>query len=570
MTSRDSRQAAWQLLGPRLPRLLSAIALGACSLGSALALAGAFAWPITRAWQMPPVLDLSVAVVAVRAFGISRGVLGYCERLVSHDVALRSAGHARSEIYRSLARGPLDAGSRLRGGELLARVGSDVDVLSDVLARALVPIGVALTVGIAAISVIAMISGAAATLLAVCLLFAGVVAPWLAARAARAQESVATRLRSRRDSAAVVALDHAAELRVAGRLSSVIADAEREHRDWGRGMDRAGIPAAAAVAAPAAATAVSVLGAVIIGIGLSATTTPTALAVLMLLPLAAFEATAALPAAAIALVRGRLAARRLVDLAPTHAGSPDQAPQGVRPAITAQLRTPRQRTPRQRTPRPRAPRLQASGLQSGHAGANAGQLIDLDLAPGDRFAITGESGAGKTSLLMTLAGLIPPVSGSATLDGRPVNSMPESELRSYVCYFAEDAHLFTATVRGNLLVANGDCSDRQLADVLQRVGLRGWLDGLPDGLATVLEGGAAAVSAGQRRRLLLARVLVCPAPIVLLDEPTEHLDFRDAVALLDDLLDPLSGLLEPTRTVVVATHQLPAGRYPDCQLSIHA
>lgn len=560
MTSRDSRQAAWQLLGPRLPRLLSAIALGACSLGSALALAGVSAWLITRAWQMPPVLDLSVAVVAVRAFGISRGVLGYCERLVSHDVALRSAGHARSEIYRRLARGPLDAGSRLRGGELLARVGSDVDVLSDVLARALVPIGVALTVGIAAISVIAMISGAAATLLAVCLLFAGVVAPWLAARAARAQESVATRLRSRRDSAAVVALDHAAELRVAGRLSSVIADAEREQRDWGRAMDRAAIPAAAAVAAPAAATAVSVLGAVIIGIGLSATTTPTALAVLMLLPLAAFEATAALPAAAIALVRGRLAAGRLVDLAPSQAGSPDQAPRRVHPAIPSRLQA----------PRPRAPRLQASGLQSGHAGANAGQLIDLDLAPGDRFAITGESGAGKTSLLMTLAGLIPPVSGSATLDGRPVNSMPESELRSYVCYFAEDAHLFTTTVRDNLLVANGDCSDRQLADVLQRVGLRGWLDGLPDGLATVLEGGAAAVSAGQRRRLLLARVLVCPAPIVLLDEPTEHLDFRDAVALLDDLLDPLSGLLEPTRTVVVATHQLPAGRYPDCQLSIHA
>lgn len=550
MSSRDSRKAAWQLLGPRLPRLLSAIALGACSLGSALALAAVSAWLITRAWQMPPVLDLSVAVVAVRAFGISRGVLGYCERLVSHDVALRSAGHARSEIYRRLARGPLHTGSHLRGGELLARVGSDVDVLSDVLARALVPIGVALTLGIAAISVIAMISGAAATLLAICLLFAGVVAPWLAARAARAQESVATRLRSRRDSAAVVALDHAAELRVAGRLGSVIAEAEREQRDWGRAMDRAAIPAAAAVAAPTAATAVSVLGAVIIGIGLSAITTPTTLAVLMLLPLAAFEATAALPAAAIALVRGRLAAGRLVDLAPTHAGPPDQPPRRVRPGVT--------------------PRLRASGLQSGHLGGNVGQLIDLELSPGDRFAITGESGVGKTSLLMTLAGLIPPITGSVTLDGHPVNSMPEPELRSHVCYFAEDAHLFTTTVRDNLLVANGGCSDRQLADALQRVGLRDWLDGLPDGLATVLEGGAAAVSAGQRRRLLLARVLICPAPIVLLDEPTEHLDIHDAAALLGDLLDPLSGLLEPARTVVVATHQLPAGRYPDCQLSIHA
>lgn len=550
MSWRDTRQAAWQLLGPRLPRLLSAIALGASSLGSALALAGVSAWLITRAWQMPPVLDLSVAVVAVRAFGISRGVLGYCERLVSHDVALRSAGHARSEIYRRLARGPLHTGSGLRGGELLGRAGSDVDVLSDVLARALVPIGVALALGIAAISVIATISGTAAALLAMCLLFSGVVAPWLAARAAQAQESVATRLRSRRDGAAVVALDHAAELRVAGRLGAVIAEAEREQRDWGRAMDRAAIPAAAAVAAPAAATAVSVLGAVIIGIGISAVTAPTALAVLMLLPLAAFEATAALPAAAIALVRGRLAAGRLVDLAPPRAASSDPAPQRVRPA--------------------RAPRLRASGLQSGHPGGHVGQRIDLDLAPGDRFAITGESGVGKTSLLMTLAGLIPPVAGSASIDGRPVHSVPELELRCYICYFAEDAHVFTTTVRDNLLVANGDCSDRELADALRRVGLRDWLDGLPDGLSTVLEGGAAAVSAGQRRRLLLARALVCPAPIVLLDEPTEHLDIHDAAALLRDLLDPLSGLLEPARTVVVATHQLPAGRYPDCQLSIHA
>lgn len=88
--------AASGLLGPRLPRILAAVALGVLSLGSALALAGVSAWLITRAWQMPPVLDLSVAVVAVRAFAISRGVLHYCERLATHDTALRAAGRART------------------------------------------------------------------------------------------------------------------------------------------------------------------------------------------------------------------------------------------------------------------------------------------------------------------------------------------------------------------------------------------------------------------------------------------------------------------------------------------
>lgn len=550
MSWRDTGRAVAQLLSPRLPRLLLAITLGACALGSALALAGVSAWLITRAWQMPPVLDLSVAVVAVRTFGISRGVLGYCERLVSHDVALRSAGSARVEIYRRLARGPLHTGSHLRSGELLGRVGSDVDVLADLVTRALVPIGVALLLAVAAVSVIATISGTAAVVLTVCLVFAGIVAPWLAARAAQAQESVAAALRSQRDSAAITALDHAAELRVAGRLASVIAEAQREQHDWGRAMDRAAIPAAAAIAAPAAATAVSVLGAVMVGIGLSTMTAPTTLAVLMLLPLSAFEATAALPAAAIALTRGRLAADRLLELAPS-------------PARSAEA------TQRRSTPHD-TPLLRASGLHAGHLESAVHQQVDLDLTPGARFAITGESGAGKTTLLMTLAGLIPPIGGSVTLDDRPLHSIAEPELRSQICFFAEDAHLFTTTVRDNLLAANGECTDGQLVEALERVGLGAWLTGLPDGLSTVLEGGAAAVSAGQRRRLLLARVLICPSRILLLDEPTEHLDINDAAAVLRDLLDPTSGLLAPARTVVVATHQLPADRYPDCQLSIHA
>jgi ATP-binding cassette subfamily C protein CydC len=116
--------------------------------------------------------------------------------------------------------------------------------------------------------------------------------------------------------------------------------------------------------------------------------------------------------------------------------------------------------------------------------------------------------------------------------------------------------LFSTTVRDNLLVARGDCTDEELCRALNVVGLGGWLTGLPDGLSTVLSGGAAAVSAGQRRRLLLARVLLCPAPIVLLDEPTEHLDAADSQRMLAALLSRSDGLLSPAHTVVVATHQL--------------
>jgi ATP-binding cassette subfamily C protein CydC len=206
----------------------------------------------------------------------------------------------------------------------------------------------------------------------------------------------------------------------------------------------------------------------------------------------------------------------------------------------------------------------AVNLRSDYLPETAADPVTVTLPPGSRAAVTGPSGSGKTALLMTLAGLMPPCGGSVTLDGLPLNSIDEQVLVRRVGFFAEDAHLFATTVRDNLLVARGNCSDDELIDALDRVGLRRWLDALPDGLATVLTGGAQAVSAGQRRRLLLARALISPAAIVLLDEPTEHLDADDAEPVLDALLDPAGGLFGPERTVVVATHHLPAERGRCC------
>src|ERR1700757_1502927 len=127
MRRSDPLLAASSLLRPRLPRILAAITLGVLSLGSALALAGVAAWLITRAWQMPPVLDLSVAVVAVRALGISRGVLGYCQRLGPTAPALRAGATTRETLSRRLADAPAEVAMRLHSGELVARIGASVD-----------------------------------------------------------------------------------------------------------------------------------------------------------------------------------------------------------------------------------------------------------------------------------------------------------------------------------------------------------------------------------------------------------------------------------------------------------
>src|SRR4051794_5334012 len=248
-----------ELLRPRWSRLLLAIVLGVLSLGSALALAGISAWLITRAWQMPPVLDLTVAVVAVRALGISRGVFGYCQRLASHDTALRAAANVRERLYRRLADAPEDSAMRRSSGELVARAGAGVDDLADVLVRAVLPIAVAAVLSGVGVVVIAVISPAAAAVLAACLLVAGVGAPWRAARAVVSSETVAVEHHSRRDDAVMLALEHAPELRVAGRLGDVVAEAQRRHRDRGRAADRAAAPGALAGAVPTVAIGVSVL-----------------------------------------------------------------------------------------------------------------------------------------------------------------------------------------------------------------------------------------------------------------------------------------------------------------------
>lgn len=546
MRGPDPLRSAARLLRPRLPRLLLAGVLGVLSLCSALALAGVSAWLITRAWQMPPVLDLSIAVVAVRAFAISRGVLRYVERLIGHNAALDAAGSARVELYTRLARGPVDAAMRLHSGDLVARLGSDVDMLADVLVRAVLPIGVAAVLGVIATAVIAVISVPAAAVLALCLLAAGLVAPWLAARAAAAQDSAALDELSGRDVSAMLALDHAAELRVAGLLGSVIAESQRRHQAWGDAVDAAARPAAIAAALPTAAIGVSVAGALVAGIGIADAVAPTTVAVLMLLPLAAFEATTALPTAAIQLTRSRRAARRLLDLAPA----------GERSAVTAPI------APRDTLAGARPAALHAeisTGYRPDHAVA-----VAVNLQFGDRLAITGPSGAGKTVLLMTLAGLLQPLSGRVYLDGSALpnaastnaaSNAAERHQRAQVSFFAEDAHIFATTVRDNLLVARGDCRDDELSAALGRVGLDDWLAGLPDGLSTVLAGGADSLSAGQRRRVLLARALLSPARIVLLDEPTEHLDAADAEQLLRSVL-AAPGLFGDDRTVVVATHHL--------------
>ncbi|MFI2752544.1 thiol reductant ABC exporter subunit CydC [Cellulomonas sp. P22] len=546
--SRDPLWRAVALLDVRPTRVALAVLLGVLGLGCAVALAGVSAWLIARASQMPPVLTLSIATVGVRAFGIGRGVFRYVERLVSHDVALRGMANLRTSLYRRLAVGRPEATLGLRRGDLLTRVGADVDAVGDAVVRGLLPAAVATVLGLGTVVAMGVLLPAAGLSLAVCLVLAGVVAPWLAARAARTSEQRATQAKAAISTVALGLLDDAGPLTVQGRAPAELDALRAADRDLAAATDAGARPAALGAALGALAVGLAVLAALLLGIPAveAGALSHVALAVIVLTPLASFEATSVLPTAAIQLQRSRAAARRIMALldeaAPTGTTDLELLDAGPLAGPAATL------SPGAERPAD----LRARDLVCGWPGREpVVQGLDLDVRPGRSIAVVGPSGTGKTTLLLTLAGLIPARGGELALDGTPLAGLTRDEIARSVVLTSEDAHVFETSVLENLRVARGDVTPAEARDALDRAGLGPWLAGLPDGVDTELGPDAQSVSGGERRRLLLARALLSPAPLLLVDEPAEHLDADTADRLVRDLLTQRGG-----RGVVVVTHRL--------------
>lgn len=513
-------------------RLLAAVLAAVATLGSAFALAAVSAYLVTRAWTMPPVLDLTVAVVMVRALGVSRGVFRWLERMLTHDVALRGVVSLRTSLFTALASRTDDALTRLRRGELLSRLGDDAQELGDHVIKAIVPALVAAVMLVVVLATFAPLSLPATAAMAASLLLAAVAAPYFAHRAAALTEQAVLTTRGDVTSHSLEILDDATSLRVDGRLDGALARLAAAQAAHDAAIDRAARPAALAAAAVPASMVLAVTGS-LLAAGAAWTAGDLSagqIGILLLLPLSSFEAATALPAAATQHARSRAAAERLDALVgETGESGGDSAP------VPAE--------------RPATATLTARDLTAGwSAEAPCVRGLDLDLSPGTRLAVVGPSGSGKSTLLATLAGLLAPLGGEVSTDA--------ASLREAVTMFAEDGHVFATTLRENLRVVRGDLTDEDALAALSAVGLDDWLATVPHGLDTMLGPDGTTVSGGERRRLLLARAVVRRGPVLLLDEPTEHLDTARGDALLAALLTPGGESLVPaSSTVVVVTHR---------------
>ena len=512
-------------------RLLAAVLAAVATLASAFALAAVSAYLVTRAWTMPPVLDLTVAVVMVRALGVSRGVFRWLERMLTHDVALRGVVSLRTSLFTALASRTDDALTRLRRGELLSRLGDDAQELGDHVIKAIVPALVAAVMLVVVLATFAPLSLPATAAMAASLLLAAVAAPRFAHRAAALTEQAVLTTRGDVTSHSLEILDDATSLRVDGRLDGALARLAAAQSAHDAAIDRAARPAALAAAAVPASMVLAVTGS-LLAAGAAWTAGDLSagqIGILLLLPLSSFEAATALPAAATQHARSRAAAERLDALIGEGGEGDGSAP------VPAE--------------RPATATLTARDLTAGwSAEAPCVRGLDLDLAPGSRLAVVGPSGSGKSTLLATLAGLLAPLGGEVSSDA--------ASLREAVTMFAEDGHVFATTLRENLRVVRRDLSDDEALAALSAVGLDDWLATLPHGLDTMLGPDGTTVSGGERRRLLLARAVVRRGPVLLLDEPTEHLDTARGDALLAALLTPGDESLVPaSTTVVVVTHR---------------
>ncbi|MFE3181488.1 thiol reductant ABC exporter subunit CydD [Streptomyces violascens] len=516
-------------------RIALALLLGALALGSAVGLMATSGWLISRASQQPPVLYLMVAVTATRTFGIGRAVFRYAERLVSHDAVLRMLAELRVAVYRQLER-IAPAGLReTRRGDLLSRLVADVDELQDYWLRWALPAGVAVVVSVLSAGFTAWLLPEAGAVLAAGLLVAGVVVPVVSGALARRAERQLAPARGVLATRVADLLTGTGELTVAGALGRRTRDVKDADSVLTRIASRGAAATALGGGLSALTCGLTVAAAALVGVQavVAGRLDGVELAVVVLVPLAAFEAVTGLPLAVQSRRRVRRSAERVYEV--LDAPAPVQEPE--EPAAAPGSPFP----------------LELRGIGARYAGQERDALHDfgLRLTQGMRVAVVGTSGSGKTTLAQVLLRFLDTKEGAYEIAGSGATRHSGDDVRRLVGLCAQDAHLFDSSVRENLRLARTDATDDDLRAALERARLLDWVDGLPDGLDTLVGEHGARLSGGQRQRLALARALLADFPVLVLDEPAEHLDLATADALTEDLLDATEG-----RTTVLITHRL--------------
>jgi thiol reductant ABC exporter CydC subunit len=524
---------AARLAPPTWGPLLLALAAGIGAAASAVGLAAASAWLIARAAEQPPVLFLIVAIVSVRTFGIARGVLRYAERVLAHETALRWLTDLRVQVVtrlEALAPAGLPA---FRNADLLSRIVSDVDTLADLWLRIVLPAAVAMLVGAATVGLLAWLLPAVGLLVAALALLAAMGAPWLGSLVARRADRGLSPARAVLAAEVLELVDGLPEVVVLGREDDALAAVQAADARLADAERRSAVAAGAAAGVATLAGGLAVWGSVLLGVPAvrDGRLAGVALAVVVLTPIALFELVAGLAPLAQLVPRVRAAAERVLAVV--------AAPVPVaEPCSPASL--------------PPGRELEAVGVRARWLpeGPEVLRGVDLLLRSSATVAVVGPSGSGKSTLAAVLLRFLDPIDGEVRLGGVDTATLAGDEVRRVVGLLTQDAHVFDTTLRENLLLARRAATDAELLAALDRARLGPTVARWPDGLDTFVGERGGLLSGGERQRLGLARILLADFPVVVLDEPTEHLDEATADEVLHDVLAVADG-----RSVLLITHR---------------
>jgi ATP-binding cassette, subfamily C, bacterial CydC len=521
-------------LRPHLPRVALAGLLGVATVASNVGLLATAAYVIAAATLVPLLGYLVLPSYLVRLFGISRAGARYAERMVSHDLTFRLLADLRTAFYRRLE--PL-APARLlrhRSGDLLSRVVKDVEELENVYLRVVSPVAVAAVVALITTLIFYTFDPVLGLVALGFLVATGVGVPLLVGRLSRGLGRRQLELRGELDAKIVDNVQGVQDILAFGREGDREEEIAVLNRKLGRVQARMAFVTGLQDALSDLMMNLAMVSVLALAIPLVASgeIRGVYLAFLALVMLGSFEAVQPLGKAFQFLGRSVNAGERLfeiVDAEPEVTDPPDPLPPTTDHAL----------------------RFEGVTFRYERDAPPVLQDISFTLEPGKRVAVVGPSGAGKSTLADLLLRFWDPTSGSVTLGGCDLRDLAQTDLRELVGVVSQDTHVFTDTLRGNLLVANPRATDADLRRALARAHLSDLAEGLPDGLDTHLGEQGLRLSGGERQRLSIARALLKDAPILVLDEPTANLDPETEAGVLEAAYE-----LMPGRATLVITHRL--------------
>jgi len=530
-----------RLLKSHYKRMLLGILLGLVAIGSAVGLLSLAGWFLTATaiaglsaagtWQF----NFFMPSIGVRLFAFGRTLARYGERVVNHDATFRILESLRVWFYRHIE--PLAPAclSRYRSGDVLNRLVEDIDTLDNLFVRVLSPSAAALAVSVLLFGLLWLFDPAVAVSALAFLAIAGFMVPFTAvsfgAETGRrlGRQSAGLRVRI------VEGLQGMPELLVYGaqarHLESIRQDSDELVASQRRMSHITGLTSALiTLISGLAVTFVLYLG--MDRIEMDSEYGGAGLALVTLAVMASYEAVWPLPTAFQFLGRTREAGRRLMEIVASE------------PAV---------RYPEQSKALPQRYGLTFENV-SFRYDENAPFVLDslsFQAEAGSRVAVLGTTGSGKTTIVNLLVRFWEPTSGRICIDGVDIRTLGASDLRRSISVVSQQAHIFSTSLRDNLLMARADATETDLREALEAAQLLSFVDSLPDGLDTWVGEAGKMLSGGQARRLAVARAFVHDAPIWVLDEPTEGLDRVTERQLMQAIMERTAG-----KTVVLITHRM--------------